>query len=39
MERDRKLEIAEHKPKIKDEKTELEASLAEKSLPGTVPGT
>ena len=37
MERDRKLEIAEHKPKIKDEKTELEASLAEKSLPGTVP--
>ena len=39
MERDRKLEIAEHKPKIKDEKTELEASLAEKSLPRTVPGT
>ena len=37
MERDRKLEIAEHKPKIKDEKTELQASLAEKSLPGTVP--
>ena len=37
LERDRKLEIAEHKPKIKDEKTELEASLAEKSLPGTVP--
>ena len=37
MERDRKLEIAEHKPEIKDEKTELEASLAEKSLPGTVP--
>ena len=37
MERDRKLEIAEHKPKIKDEKTELQVSLAEKSLPGTVP--
>ena len=37
MERDRKLETAEHKPKIKDEKTELQASLAEKSLPGTVP--
>ena len=37
MERDRKLEIAEQKPKIKDEKTELQASLAEKSLPGTVP--
>ena len=37
MERDRKLEIAEHKPKIKDEKTELQASLVEKSLPGTVP--
>ena len=38
MERDGKLlEIAEHKPKIKDEKTELQASLAEKSLPGTVP--
>ena len=37
MERDRKLEIAEHKPKIKDEKTALQASLAEKSLPGTVP--
>ena len=37
MERDRKLEIAEYKPKIKDEKTELQALLAEKSLPGTVP--
>ena len=37
MEGDRKLEAAEHKPKIKDEKTELQASLAEKSLPGTVP--
>ena len=37
MERDRKLKIAEHKPKIKDEKRELRASLAEKSLPGTVP--
>ena len=37
MERDRKLEIAEHKPKIKDEKREMQASLAEKSLPGTVP--
>ena len=37
MERDRKLEIAEHKPKIKDEETELQASLAEKSFPGTVP--
>ena len=37
MEKDRKLEIAEHKPKIKDEKTELQVSLAEKSLPGTVP--
>ena len=36
MERNRKLEIAEYKPKIKDEKTELQASLAEKSLPGTV---
>ena len=36
-ERNRKLEIAEYKPKIKDEKTELKASLAEKSLPGTVP--
>ena len=34
MERDRKLEIAEHEPKIKDEKTELRASFAEKSLPG-----
>ena len=37
MERNRKLEIAEYKPKIKDEKTELQASFAEKSLPGTVP--
>ena len=37
MERDRKLEIEEHKPKIKDEKTELQASLVEKSLPWTVP--
>ena len=37
IERDRELEIAYHKPKIKDEKTELQASLAEKSLPGTVP--
>ena len=37
MEGDRKLEIAEHKPKIKDDKTELKASLAEKSLPATVP--
>ena len=37
MERDRKLEIAEYKPKIKDEKAELQASVAEKSLPGTVP--
>ena len=37
MERDRKPEIAEHKPKIKDEKREMQASLAEKSLPGTVP--
>ena len=37
MERDRKLEKEEHKPKLKDEKTELQASLAEKSLPGTVP--
>ena len=37
VERNRKLEIAEYKPKIKDEKTELQASFAEKSLPGTVP--
>ena len=37
MVRNRKLEIAEYKPKIKDEKTELQASFAEKSLPGTVP--
>ena len=34
MERDRKLEIAEHKPKIKDEKTELQASLAENHCLG-----
>ena len=34
MKGDRKLEAAEHKPKIKDEKTELQASLEEKSLPG-----
>ena len=37
MKRYRQLEIAEHKPRIKDEKTELQASLAEKSLPATVP--
>ena len=36
MEGDRKLEVAEYKPKVKDERTELQASLAEKSLPATV---
>jgi len=36
MEGDRKLEVAEHRPKVKDGKTELQASLAEKSLPATV---
>ena len=35
-ETDGKLEVAEHKPKIKDEKTELQASLAERSLPAMV---
>ena len=37
IEGDRRVEIAEHKPQIKDEKTELQASLVEKSLPATVP--
>ena len=36
MEGGRKLEVAEYKPKVKDEKTELQASLAEKSLPAAV---
>ena len=36
MEGDRKLEVAEYKPKVKDERTELQASLAEKSLPAAV---
>ena len=36
MEGERKLEVAEYKPKVKDEKTELQASLAEKSLPAAV---
>ena len=36
MEGERKLEVAEYKPKVKDEKTELQVSLAEKSLPAAV---
>ena len=36
MDGGRKLEVAEYKPKVKYEKTELQASLTEKSLPAAV---